>query len=158
MRVTYPWLANYAKRIAEEIGSGHHPHAYLLHGQSGVGKAYLATVLARTAVCESKTDEPLACGRCRSCVLSKEQNHPDIKYLKLEDGASQIIVSQSRDLVGFYTLKPHYGGQKVGVILDSDNMNRNSANALLKLVEEPPSKALIIFTTSKIHQIFCQLP
>ena len=151
--VNYPWLAKYVEQIGEEIRCEYHAHAYLLHGRTGVGKTYLASNLARIAVCESIADNPFGCGRCRSCTLNDEENHPDIKYLQVEGGASQITVEQSRDLIEFYTLKSHYGLRRVGLILNADRLNRNAANALLKIVEEPPANAIIFLTASKIAYI-----
>ena len=153
MSLNYPWLTKQAQQIAEEIYNGRHAHAYLFHGPSGVGKAHLASELSRAAVCESAADDSMACGQCRSCLLSEDGNHPDIKYVQVETGATQITVDESRDLIEFYTLKSHYGVRKTSVILDSDKLNRNAANALLKMVEEPPTEAVIFLTTSKIANL-----
>lgn len=122
------------------------PHALLLHGNAAAGLADLASALAASLLCDQPTPGGVACGVCASCHLLAAGNHPDLLWLSPAEAdeaggrkaSSQIRVDAVRQLIGTLALRPHHGATRVSVIEPADAMNSVTANALLKVLEEPP--------------------
>ena len=131
------------------------PHALLFAGPAGVGQRELADALAARLLCEQprESHQP-ACGQCPSCQMIATGNHPDLRLLQ-PDAASegeegeiagenekkkaskQIRIAQVRDLEAFFNLGGHRDGARVCIIEPAESMNAVTANALLKILEEP---------------------
>ncbi len=124
------------------------PHAYLFYGIKGVGKKTTAKTLAKALNCkEEKID---SCDRCPSCLKIDRGTHPDIVFIEPE--GVFIKIDQIRDLQDQIKFRPFEGRKRVFVITDADRMNNESANALLKTLEEPNPSNILILTTSRIHK------
>lgn len=130
-------------------------HAYLFHGPDGVGKSTAARLFTQALNCErvQKGAED-ACGECRSCLLIARGNHPDVQIVTFgldERGRrkTEIAIDQVRELTHDAYLKRVLGRYKVYIIDPADRMNQYSANALLKVVEEPPREVVLILVTSQ---------
>lgn len=134
------------------------PHALLLHGPAGVGKRDLALGLAQWALCGSPGVDG-ACCRCDACNWFSQGNHPDFRQVEpaepdAEEGAKparkggrQISVEAVRAIGEFLALSAHRGGWRTAVIHPAEHMNSAAANALLKTLEEPPSRVLLILVS-----------
>ena len=137
------------------------PHALLLRGRAGTGKQDFALEVAKTTLCPQANMLQHACGTCPSCTWFAEGTHPDFMLIgpedteNVEDGASspkkksakksQISVAKIRQLLDYLTLSSHQvNGYRVIVISPADMLNGASANALLKMLEEPPAKTLLV--------------
>ncbi len=130
------------KKIAERMSAfaaGKIPHAILIEGELGIGKHTLAQHIASIAVC---TGQNAPCGECRGCHLSQVGTHPDISVCS-PDGKS-IKVDQIRTLRQNAYLKPTLCERKVYIIENADTMNSAAQNALLKVLEEPPTGVIFI--------------
>jgi DNA polymerase III subunit delta' len=127
------------------------PHALLIHGQRGVGKHALALALGQWLLCENRSERD-ACGRCGGCLWFLQDHHPDFRLLapramkaseegnKPEAGQARfIVVDQIRELADFLALSAHRNGAKVVLIDPAESMHPSAANALLKMLEEPPA-------------------
>jgi DNA polymerase III subunit delta' len=146
------------------------PHASLLIGPAGVGKTAFAEQVATLLLCESPFPAMTACGICDSCRWLAAGNHPDFRRVGPdEDGDSEtasteksaekgrkrspgiIRIDQIRELEGFVFVGSHRKGNRVVLITEAEAMNPAAANALLKILEEPPSSVyyLLISTRSK---------
>ena len=90
---------------------------------------------------------------CRSCALIASGSHPDLKLLEPEEDKKQLSIDQIRELNSYYALKSHYGGYKIAVICPADGMNSNAANALLKILEEPPPGALLLLVAHRAGRL-----
>lgn len=123
------------------------PHAILLRGPTGTGKALLAAGLGQTLLCASPDANGVACGACKPCHLVLAGTHPDWQTIEPEEGARQIKVDQIRELVEFATKKAQMDGYRVVVIRPAEAMNINAANALLKSLEEPGADTVMILVS-----------
>jgi DNA polymerase-3 subunit delta' len=137
--------------LAEAFAGGRMHHAWLLAGPRGVGKATLAYRFARVALAARRTgprpfdvapDDPVA---RRIAQLS----HGDLFVLRRglnERGKprSEITVDDARGLAAFLALKPAEGGWRVAIVDAADELNRNAANAILKTLEEPPPRTVLL--------------
>jgi len=140
--------------------SGRLPHAWLLAGSRGIGKATLAFRFTRFLLAQGSSElfDPLA----TSLALAPDHpvfrrvasgGHPDL--LVVERGVdpkrkklrSEIVVDDTRKIAGFLRLTPAEGHWRVVILDDADLMNRNAANALLKILEEPPQRALLLLVS-----------
>lgn len=142
------------------------PHALLLRGRAGIGKHDFSVEFARALLCAQPSSEG-ACNQCASCVWFNEGNHPDFRLITPEnedenaqDSVSatkkktakktQISVAQIRQLIDYLSLSSHQvAGKRIILISPADALNLASANALLKMLEEPPVNTLFILVTSK---------
>ena len=107
-------------------------HAWLMTGPPGSGRSNMAVAFAAALLC---TDE--GCGTCRSCVLAKSGNHPDIDVLTTEKVG--ISIEEVRVLVTSAQLGGSMGRYRIMIIEDADRMTERSSNVLLKALEEPPA-------------------
>ncbi|MBR3551972.1 MAG: hypothetical protein IKN72_01120 [Clostridia bacterium] len=118
------------------------PHAVLLEGADEATRRLAATELAKALLCEG---EPKPCGVCRRCKKVDSGNHPDLYFIKKEDGPA-IKVDAIRTLKAQAGLLPNDGDRSVFVILEAQNMNVQAQNALLKILEEPAGHVSILLT------------
>jgi DNA polymerase-3 subunit delta' len=146
-----PWLAEARRQIARALAAGRLPHALLLVGQAGLGKAALADYLARLALCDRPGEAP--CGECPACHLHAAGNHPDLRRVGLVEEKKQIAVDDIRELIAALTLRSYRGGRKVAIVDPADAMNTNGANALLKTLEEPTPETLLILTAARPERL-----
>jgi DNA polymerase III subunit delta' len=123
------------------------PHALLLHEAPGAGGGMFATHAAQLLLCTGKTP---ACGECKSCQRVARNQHPDYRVIvpDPELKLGQITVDQVRDLGEQLALSSHEGNGSCVLITPAHALNRFSANALLKTLEEPRPGVLLILLTS----------
>jgi len=146
MTAPYPWLAQAWKILHSESKAQQMAHAYLLRGRSGLGKSELASTFANFLVCEAQSAGE-ACGACRGCLLRLSGNHPDLALVKPSEEGKNIQIEQIRDLIDFFSLRPHFGTRKIALILTAELLNNAAANALLKILEEPPPGGILFLVS-----------
>ena len=131
-------------------------HAYLFEGPEGVGKRRIAEYLAALINCTSSkaAEAPTPCGSCRSCQkllpaddLNHELKHPDI--VVLEPSGRSIKIEQVRELIRLVPFPPIEASMRFVIIDPADKLGDAAANALLKTLEEPPSRTRFILISSK---------
>ncbi|GAB2570494.1 DNA polymerase III subunit delta' [Dyella jejuensis] len=137
------WMRLQARRQRDAL-----PHALLLCGPRGLGKRDFLRRFVRGLLCQQPRDGD-ACGACRSCLLFDAGTHPDVVSLSYglrKDGVqrSEIVVDQIRDLSARLATASQFGGWQVASIDPADAMNAAAANALLKTLEEPATRTMLI--------------
>ncbi len=147
----YPWQQNLWQRVIDQYRTGKMPHALLCKGPKGLGKVEFVKSLAETILCERSSSS--ACGQCRSCTLFLSGNHPDFYEVTLLEKAKQIKIDQIRNLSEKLSLSSHQRGYQVAIIHPAEGMNRASANALLKTLEEPSGQVVIILVADQLALI-----
>ncbi len=142
-----PWLAQALDQVRRAARRDRLPHALLIHAVPGLGGESLASWIAAFTLCESRAAAP--CGECAACRLMAAGNHPDLHWVAREDDAKQLQIDQIRALCDVLSLKSYRGGYKVAVVATADVMNANAANALLKTLEEPPPRSLLLLCSAR---------
>ena len=147
-------------------------HAWLISGSEGVGKRSFVRAWAASLLCEQVDAQQQACGACNSCKMLASGGHPDAHLLsndghlglatdptlQNEDGLSywtpkstsmrrDIAVDAARSLIDKLAITSHRGGMRVVVIHPASDMSDATANALLKTIEEPPLRTVLLFVT-----------
>jgi DNA polymerase-3 subunit delta' len=146
-----------------------HHHALLLRGAKGIGKLDFAVQLSKSILCERPVAGGLACTSCSSCNWFDLGNHPDFRLLSPEQEVSedeeaipakktgkksQISIAQVRELGDFLELVSHRsGGSRIVLIHPAEALNQASANALLKMLEEPPNGAMFILVAHQAQKL-----
>ncbi|MGB1237771.1 MAG: DNA polymerase III subunit delta' [Pseudomonadales bacterium] len=148
----YPWFEAAWQRVYALHSSGRLPHALIINGPRGIGKMHFAGFLASLALCQ-RGDEKGACGQCRSCNLLGSSGHPDLFHLHPQDEAGQIKVDQVRELEKFMHSTAQQGGYRVVLLEPAESMNIAASNALLKTLEEPGQKCLMLLISHQIGQV-----
>lgn len=142
------------------------PHALLLLGQKGLGKSELAREFAALLLCEDEAANERACGKCLACNWFAQGNHPDFRLLQpealseagtVEEGkkkpGQQITIDQIRELDDFLGVGSHRGGLSIVLVNPAEAMNRNAANAILKILEEPPPDTLFVLVSGEPERL-----
>ena len=124
--------------LRHAVEGGRVAHAYLFVGAPGSGKLEAAYALAQALLCEND-----GCGACDACVRVARHTHPDVHYFAPES-ATGYLISQTRELLEDVGLAPIRAKRKVYIIDRAEQMRANTANALLKTIEEPPSTVTFI--------------
>ena len=173
--------------LMQLLQGGRIPHSLLLYGPEGIGKAAAALEFARALHCER--EEQGACGNCPDCRKTAALNHPGLLLLfpflsstkeaerreilqevmvrpydyPLPQETRNISIKQVRDLQKQFAYGTHEGRRRTAVILHADRMRPEAANALLKTLEEPPARSLLILTAPSLESLLptivsrCQL-
>lgn len=135
-------------------------HAWLIHGLAGCGQMEFALAGAASLLCEAPRDG-LACGECQACRWVQAGNHPDLRRIRsdaqavregamdvAEDAKKQpsreIRIEQIRSLLPWFNTATHRGGWRVALLYPAESLNTIAANALLKILEEPPEHTVFL--------------
>ncbi len=142
--------------LSAVVRKGHIPHAMLFAGIEGTGRRAAATALAMACNCEQAQENnglfrkgqllTDAC-TCRSCRKIRSGQHPDIH--RVEPSGSVIKIDQVRDLCRTLSMRPYEAKVRVSTFFRADSMNPEAGNALLKVLEEPPDRTILILMADR---------
>ncbi len=128
--------------LARRLGSGQLFHAYIITGADAETRERAGNLIARAAVCQAERGVP--CGVCRDCVKAERGIHPDIETVRREKDAAFHTVDTMRALRARAAVVPNEARRGVHIIAEADLMNAQAQNAMLKVLEEPPSHAVFV--------------
>lgn len=137
--------------LSNALQSGKIHHAYLFSGPRGCGKTSSARIMARSLNCE-KGPTPTPCGECQSCKDLVANGPGSIDVIEL-DAATHGLVDDARDLRDKAFFAPVSSRYKIYIIDEAHQLGPGAANALLKVVEEPPPHVLFIFATTEPEKL-----
>jgi DNA polymerase-3 subunit delta' len=126
--------------LRNAMRNGRVAHAYLFLGKEGIGKKFFALNLAKALNCPRANED--CCDECPSCLKVDRLHHPDV--LLMEPQGQWIRINQIRNLQRELSHRPYEGERRVCILTDSDRMRQEAANALLKILEEPPLHTVLI--------------
>lgn len=124
-------------------------HAYILQGERGSGKEFIAKIFAQTLQCEKQGINP--CNECHSCKQAQTNNHPDIIKLVHEKPNTIGVEDIRNQIASDVCIKPYSGPYKIYIVNEAEKMTIQAQNALLKTLEEPPEYTVIILLTANIE-------
>jgi len=147
--------------LKRSIENNRSHHAYLFVGPDGVGKRTTAFAFAKGLNCRSSCSD--GCDRCDSCRKIENGTHPDVELISPREGGLTISIEQIRYIQRRVFYKPVEGNWKVYIIDDAANATEDAANCLLKTLEEPPPRVILVLITENIYRLLptvrsrCQL-
>mgnify|MGYP003336525970 FL=1 len=141
--------------LSNALESGRIHHAYLFSGPRGCGKTSSARIMARSLNCE-KGPTPNPCGECQSCKDLVANGPGSIDVIEL-DAATHGLVDDARDLRDKAFFAPVNSRYKIYIIDEAHQLGPGAANALLKVVEEPPPHVLFIFATTEPEKLIATI-
>jgi len=134
--------------LAGQIARGSLHHAYLFTGPSGVGRRTLALRFAQAINCQDPPKPGLSCGACRACRGIASHEHPDLAVVEAETVGGILKVDQVRELGRFLSLAPYEARRRIALLLRFEEAQRHAANALLKTLEEPNERVVLMLTAA----------
>ncbi|WP_428622216.1 DNA polymerase III subunit delta' [Sedimenticola sp.] len=144
-----PWQTANWQRLIEARRNGRLPHALLLTGAEGLGKSWFAHRLAASLLCSQPRADGKPCGSCQSCRLLQAETHPDFTLIRPEEPGKSIKIDTIREFTQKGSLTSRSGGFKVIIIEPADALNTAAANSLLKTLEEPVERTVMILVTAR---------
>ena len=147
-----PWHSEQWQSFNDRIDEQRMPHALILNGLEGVGADHLAFALAYRMLCND-VDKGIPCGQCSGCLTLKAGSHPDFYHVAPEEKSKVIKVDQIRSLCESVAKTSQQGAWKVAIISPAEAMHTAAANALLKSLEEPEPKTLILLVATRLSAI-----
>ncbi|MQC26626.1 MAG: DNA polymerase III subunit delta' [Chloroflexi bacterium] len=128
-------------------------HAYLFTGPNGVGRRTLALRLAQAVNCENPPSAAEFCGECRACRGFAQMGHPDLHLVQVEEGDRDIKVEAVRELSRMLALTPYESPYQIALLLNFEQASVHAANALLKTLEEPAGRVLLLLTAESAEAL-----
>lgn len=163
----YPWQQSLWQNLNQGREKLH--HAFLMHGRAGIGKYDFALSFSKALLCPNKDDDGHACNECSSCRWYSDDSHPDFRLItpEQESGSdeeatgtkknkkkTQISITQIRELNDFLSLSSHQtSGIRIVLINPAESLNLSSANALLKMLEEPAPGVIFILVAHQLQRL-----
>lgn len=161
-----PWLSRTEIRLAQLMQNTTAPA--LIHAHQPLGLYQLVNEYIAKALCETKGAQQ-ACGQCPGCQMRLSGNHPDLRYLMPQAAALElgfnveiktgvkpsqdIRIDDVRDLSNYFNTASSRGASRFVVVYPFDQMNTNTANALLKTLEEPPNGLRFVLVGGRIDNL-----
>ena len=148
--IGHQWAVNL---LHKHLADNNLRHAYLITGPDGIGRRLLALRLTQALFCESPPSEGVPCYHCRTCQQIEREEHPDLYTIQVEEGTQVIKIDQIRDLQHALSLSPYEQQFQIGILQEFEKANPSAQNALLKTLEEPPPRVVLILTAESGEQL-----
>lgn len=144
------------EHLRNALSSGKVSHAYIINGEKGSGKEFIAKVFAMALQCEERGGEKgteIPCQNCRSCRQVLSDNQPDIIRVTHEKAGSISVDDIRAQIGGDVAIKPYSSPYKIYIVNEAEKMTPQAQNALLKTLEEPPEYVVILLLTSNVNAL-----
>jgi len=128
-------------------------HAYLFVGPEGVGRRTLAVRFAQALNCTNPPAPGAFCGVCRDCRQIDALSHPDLSLLEPAEGHKDILIDQVRSLQHTLALAPYAARFRIALLPAFQRATTQAVNALLKTLEEPPEKVVLLLTANALENL-----
>lgn len=132
--------------LTQHITSGSLRHAYLFSGPRGVGRRTLALRFAQAINCPQPLAPGQPCGQCRICRQIEAMQQADLNILQAEQEGGTLKVEQVRELQHMLALAPYESNYRIALLLRFEEANASAQNALLKTLEEPNARVILLVT------------
>ncbi|MCF6194604.1 MAG: hypothetical protein L3J46_09770 [Kangiellaceae bacterium] len=170
----FRWLEETMLHVKKAYKLGKIAHGLLLAAPKESGKSLFATTLASSILCSNSNDSTSmleqkpdleqnqtlakACGQCKNCRWIEAASHPDLSIVDcLVDNKGKqkksIGIDQIRQLTDKLIATPQLGGWRIAIIMSVEKMTRGAFNAILKTLEEPGDKTLLLLLANSTHQV-----
>ena len=145
--------------LEKSLQSGRLSSSYIFLGPQDIGKTAAAIHFAASLLCQNRPEGSYAhpCLDCPSCRQMKgssgglETVHGDFHFLRRADGKKNISIEDTREFIRLLSLSSFFNSYKIGIVKDADSLSLDAANALLKTLEEPQAKVVIMLTVSRLE-------
>ncbi|MCS7173439.1 MAG: DNA polymerase III subunit delta' [Armatimonadetes bacterium] len=137
--------------LRSALRTGRVHHAYLFVGPAGTGRRETAWAFAQALQCADYVED--ACGVCLPCQKSERRVHPDIRWIEPLEGRQGIGIDQVRELRQEAVYGPYEGKYRVYIVAPAERLLPEAQNALLKLLEEPPPRTVILLVAESPHAL-----
>jgi DNA polymerase-3 subunit delta' len=144
--VGHEWAADILKK---HIQKGNVRHAYLFCGPDGVGRRSLALRFTQALTCPTARETGEPCLSCSSCQHIARMQYPDLFVVSAQENRKEILIEQIRTLQHDLSLAPYEAPYRIGLLLDFQNSSIAAQNAMLKTLEEPTPRAILLVTSSR---------
>jgi DNA polymerase-3 subunit delta' len=141
------------KLLSGQIARGEQRHAYLFTGPQGVGRRTLALRLAQALNCQEPPAPGEFCGDCRACRGFAAMAHTDLYLIQRQEGDRDIKAEAVRELGRSLALSPYETQYQIALLLNFEQANEFAANALLKTLEEPPPRVILLLTAESAEAL-----
>jgi DNA polymerase III subunit delta' len=137
------------KILTQHIQNGGVKHAYLFCGLDGIGRRSLALRFAQALTCPNARENGEPCLDCSSCKRVARMQHPDLFVISVPENRKEISIDQVRALQHDLSLAPYEAPCRIGLLLDFQNASDEAQNSMLKTLEEPTSRVVLLVTASR---------
>jgi DNA polymerase-3 subunit delta' len=158
-----PWHAQARDRIGAALASGRLPHGLLVQGAAGIGKEQFSSAFAAALICTRRGERFEACRECDDCRLSLAGTHPDVHWVRrLWDPEKKklkntIGVDQIREVCERLAMTSMRRGYRVGIVSPADLMTTQAQNSLLKTLEEPSPRTILVLVAARPASLLATL-
>ncbi len=146
----HDWATNL---LQSHAAGGKLRHAYLFVGPEGVGRETLALRFAQALNCTQPPAPGAFCGACRDCRQIQAHQYPDLSILQPEEGHKDVRIDQVRELQHTLALAPYAAAYRIALLPDFQQVTEQAENALLKTLEEPAEKVLLLLTVDALESL-----
>ncbi|PYE34391.1 DNA polymerase-3 subunit delta' [Idiomarina fontislapidosi] len=153
--MAFPWMRQPWQQLLAAFQAQRLSHAYYFKHAPEQGTGAFAGEFISLLMCRDPGKR--ACGVCKACLLRKAHNHPDIIEFKVDEKQSALGVDEVRRLTRFIHQTANQGGRRVIYLEVMDRMTEQAANAILKILEEPPKDVIWLLTVQQPERLMATL-
>jgi DNA polymerase-3 subunit delta' len=139
--------------LKKHITLGTTRQAYLFTGPQGIGRRTLALRFAQAINCQDPPTPGEACGECRACKGFLKSEQADLSILKRDPDRTRILIEQIRALQHTLALAPYESKYRIALLINFQEATEDAQNALLKLLEEPPDRVILLLTAESAESL-----